>query len=163
MAIDYFVEIDGIKGESKDSKHTEQIDVLSFSWGAHQPGTFANGSGGTGGKVAMSDFSFTMQTCAATPDLMKACASGKHIAKAVLYCRKSTGDGGQAEYMTWTFSPIIISSYQTGGSSGAEIPIDSVTVNYGKVKVEYKKQVDDKGTLQTSGNFGWDLEKNAAF
>jgi|SRR6516162_7721143 type VI secretion system secreted protein Hcp len=161
MAIDYFIDIDGIKGESKDQSHQDKIDVLSFSWGAHQPGTFANGSGGTAGKVSMSDFSFTMQTCEATPKLMEACANGKHITKAMLYCRKSTGDGGQADYMTWTFSPVIISSYQTGGSSGAEIPIDSVTVNYGKVKVEYKKQVDDKGNVQTAGTFGWDLEKNA--
>jgi type VI secretion system secreted protein Hcp len=163
MAIDYFLKVDGVQGESKDAKHTNEIDVMSFSWGAHQPGTFAQGSGGTGGKVSMSDFSFTMQSCKATTELMAACASGKHIGSAILYCRKSTGDGGQQEYATWTFSPIIISSYQTGGSGGAEVPIDSVSINYGKVKVEYKMQVDDKGTLQAGTPFGWDLEKNAKF
>jgi len=163
MAVDYFMKIAGIQGESKDAKHTNEIDVLSFSWGATQPGTFAQGSGGTAGKVAMSDLSFTMQTCKATTELMAATASGKHFDQAILYCRKSTGDGGQQEYMTYTLAPIIISSYHTGGSSQAEVPIDSVSINYGKVKVEYKMQVDDKGTLQAGTPFGWDLEKNAKF
>lgn len=163
MAIDYFLKIKGIQGESKDAKHTNEIDIHSFSWGASQPGSFAHGSGGTGGKVSMSDLSFTMASCKATTQLMAACASGKHIDEAIVYCRKSTGDGGQQEYMTWTFSPIIISSYHTGGSSGAEVPIDSVSINYGKVKVEYKMQVDDKGNLQAGTPFGWDLEKNEKF
>jgi type VI secretion system secreted protein Hcp len=163
MALDYFLKIDGIQGESKDGKHNNEIDVMSFSWSAHQPGTFGQGSGGTGGKVSMSDFSFTMQHCKATTELMAACASGKHINSAILYCRKSTGDGGQQEYATWTFAPVMISSYQTGGSSGAEVPIDSVSVNYGTVKLEYKMQVDDKGTLQATTPFGWHLEKNQKF
>ncbi len=33
MAVDYFLKIDGIAGESTDDKHKEWIDVLSFSWG----------------------------------------------------------------------------------------------------------------------------------
>jgi len=163
MAVDYFLKITGVQGESKDSKHSNEIDVLSFSWGETQPGTFAHGSGGTAGKVSMADLSFTMQTSKATTELMAACASGKHFDKAILYCRKSTGDGGQQEYMTWTLEPVIVASYQTGGSGGAEIPIDSVSLNYGKVKVEYKMQVDDKGTLQAGTPFGWDQEKNAKF
>jgi type VI secretion system secreted protein Hcp len=163
MAIDYFLKFDGIQGESKDAQHTHQIDLLSFSWGATQPGSFAHGSGGTAGKVSMSDLHFTMAACKATTELMAACAAGKHVKEAILYCRKSTGAGGQQDYMTWTFSPVIISSYQTGGSHGAEVPIDSVSINYGKVKVEYKMQVDDKGTLQAGTPFGWDLEKNHKF
>ena len=97
MAIDYFLKLDGVPGESHDATHHNEIDLLSFSWGANQPGNFAQGTGGSGGKVSMSDFSFTMQSCKATTELMAACASGKHIASAILYCRKSTGDGGQQE------------------------------------------------------------------
>jgi len=163
MATDYFLKIDGIPGESKDATHTNQIDILSFSWGESQPGTFGQGQGGTAGKVSMSDFSFMMTTCKASTELMAACASGKHISEAVLYCRKATGNGGQQEYMTWTMSPVMVSSYQTGGSSGSDVPTDSCTLNYGKIKIDYKIQVDDKGTLQSTTPFGWDLEKNAKF
>jgi type VI secretion system secreted protein Hcp len=160
MAVDYFIDIDGVEGESEDSTHKKKIQVLSFSWGSHQPGTFGNGTGGTAGKASFSDFSFTMQTCKATPKLMQACASGKHLKQAILYCRKSTGDGGQQDYMTWTMKPIIVSSYNTGGSSGAEIPIDSVTLNYGAVNIEYKTQGDVQGSLTTAGTFKWDVTQN---
>jgi type VI secretion system secreted protein Hcp len=160
MAVDYFIDIDGCPGESEDSGHKDKIGVLSFSWGSTQPGTFGNGTGGTAGKASFSDFSFTMQTSKATPKLMQACASGKHIAQAVLYCRKSTGDGGQQDYMTWTMKPVIVSSYHTGGSSGAEIPVDSVSLNYGAVSVEYKTQGDTQGSLTTAGTFKWDVKQN---
>ena len=93
---------------------------------------------------------------------MKACATGQHIAKATLYCRKSTG-AKQDDYMIWTMQPVIVASYQTAGSSGAEVPVDSISLNYGKIKVEYKIQTDDKGTLATGGSFGWDLEKHGSF
>jgi hypothetical protein len=81
VAVDYFIDIDGIPGESEDAGHKDKIPVLSFSRGETQPGTFGNGTGGTAGKVSFSDFRFTMQTCKATPKLMQACASGKHIEK----------------------------------------------------------------------------------
>lgn len=162
MAVDYYLNIDGVQGESKDATHTNQIDVVSFSWGASQPGTFGHGSGGTAGKVQMSDFSFTMTSNKATTALLNACATGQHIKSAILYCRKSTGKK-QDDYMIWTMQPIIVASYQTGGSSGAEVPVDSVSLNFGKIKVEYKIQTDDKGTLATGGSFGWDLEKNNSF
>ncbi|MGH7931832.1 MAG: Hcp family type VI secretion system effector [Candidatus Binataceae bacterium] len=160
MAIDYFIKLDGIDGESEDKSHTNWIDVLSFSWGATQPGSFGHGQGGTVGKVSMSDFSFSMQTSKATPAMLKACASGKHIASAILVCRKATGDGGQMDYMTWTMKPIIVSSYQTGGSSGADIPIDSVSINYESVKIEYKTQTDTSGALSAVPSFEWNVSKN---
>jgi type VI secretion system secreted protein Hcp len=164
MASDYYLKLKGIEGESKDDKHANQIDVLSFSWGASQPGTFGQSSGGTAGKVSMSDFSFMMYFSKASTELMAACASGKHIEEGILYCRKSTGDGGQEEYMTFTFSPVIVAGFQTSGSGGgSDVPMDSVQLNYGKIKVEYKMQVDDKGTLQAGTPFGWSIEKNAKF
>ncbi|MGH7916467.1 MAG: Hcp family type VI secretion system effector, partial [Candidatus Binataceae bacterium] len=79
MAIDYFLKLDGIDGESEDQNHKNWIDVVSFGWSATQPGTFAQGQGGTAGKVSMSDLNFQMHTSKATPALMKACASGTHI------------------------------------------------------------------------------------
>jgi type VI secretion system secreted protein Hcp len=160
MAVDYFLDLDGVQGESEDAAHKDKIQVLSFSWGARQPGNFGNTAGGSAGKASFADFSFTMQTSKATPKLMQACASGKHIAKAMLYCRKSTGDGGQQDYMIWTMSPVIVSSYHSGGSSGAEIPIDSVSLNYGAVNIEYKMQGDTAGSLTTAGTFKWNITQN---
>ena len=76
MAVDVFLKIKGIPGESADSKHKGEIDVLSYSWGISQTGTMSYGGGGGAGKANFSDFSFMMRMNKATPKLMQACANG---------------------------------------------------------------------------------------
>ena len=159
-AVDYFLKLDGIEGESADSKHKGEIDIQSFSWGATQSGTFAGGGGGGAGKVAMQDFHFVMQVNKASPKLMLACANGEHIPKAVMICRKAGKE--QQEYMKWTFTDVLVSSYQTGGSGQSDIvPMDQISLNYAKVEFEYKEQKAD-GTLGGTVKAGWDLKQNKA-
>ena len=157
-AVDYFLKLDGIDGESADDKHKGEIDVASWSWGATQSGTMSGGGGGGAGKVSMQDFHFVMTVNKASPKLMLACASGQHIAKAVLTCRKAGTD--QQEYLKITFSDLLISSYQTGGSgSSSVVPSDQISLNYAKIEMEYKEQKSD-GTLGGSVKTGWDLKAN---
>ena len=89
MAFDCFLKLDGIEGESHDSKHKNEIDVQSWSWGQSQTGTHGSGGGGGAGKVSMQDFHFVMGVNKSSPKLMLACATGEHIKKAVLTCRKA--------------------------------------------------------------------------
>ena len=158
--VDYFLKIDGIDGESTDSKHKNEIDVLSWSWGETQSGAMAGGGGGGAGKVAMQDFHFVMKVNKASPKLLQACACGEHIKKAVLICRKAGKD--QQEYLKITLSDLIVSSYQTGGSSGSDIlPTDQISLNYSKIEFEYKEQKAD-GTLGGAVKGGWNLKENKA-
>ena len=155
---DYFLKIDGIDGESQDSKHKGEIDLTSWSWGASQTGTMAGGGGGGAGKVHMQDFHFTMGVNKSTPKLMLACASGQHIPKAVLTCRKAGTE--QQEFLVYTFTDILVSSYQTGGSHSTELlPVEQISLNYSKVELEYKEQKSD-GTLAGGIKAGWDVKAN---
>lgn len=158
MAVDYFLKIDGIEGESGDKKHKNEIHLESFSWGEAQSGSNSAGGGGGAGKVVMQDFHFTMHVNKASPKLFLACATGDHIKKAVLVCRKAGKE--QQEYMTWTFSDLLVASYQTGGSSGSEIPIDQVALNFTKIEVEYKPQKPD-GSLDAPIKAGYNLKENS--
>ena len=157
-AVDFFLKIDGIEGESADGKHKGEIDLESWSWGASQAGGSSFGGGGGAGKVSMQDFHFTMKVNKATPKLILACANGQHIKNALLTCRKAGGK--QEEFLQYTFHDLLISSYQTGGSGGADIvPTEQISFNYAKMKVEYKEQKSD-GTLGGVIAAGWDLKKN---
>ena len=49
MAVDMFLKMDGIKGESVDDKHKDEIDVLSWSWGMSQSGSAHMGGGAGAG------------------------------------------------------------------------------------------------------------------
>lgn len=157
-AVDYFLKIEGIEGESADAKHKGEIDLDSWSWGESQGGTMSFGGGGGAGKVQMQDFHFTMKVNKATPKLIIACASGEHIKKATLTCRKAGKE--QQEFLKYVFTDVLVSSYQTGGASnGGVIPTDQIAFNYGKMEVEYKEQKAD-GSLGGPIKSGWDLKAN---
>jgi type VI secretion system secreted protein Hcp len=156
MAVDYFLKLEGIEGESMDHKHKNEIDLLSFSWGETQTGSHAVGGGGGAGKVSMQDFHFVMKTNKASPKLLIACATGDHIKKAIMTCRKAGKE--QQEFLKYTFYDLLVSSYQTGGSSsGDEIPLDQISLNYTKVEYEYREQQAD-GTLKGPVKVGYDLK-----
>lgn len=154
--VDYFLKIKGIEGESQASGHKGEIEIESFSWGAAQQGSSAWGSGAGAGKVAMQDFHFVMRVNKASPALMLACATGEHINEALLTLRKAGKE--QQEYMKIRFSDLLVSEYQTGGSAGEVLPMDSIALNFAKVEFEYRPQKAD-GTLEGAIKSSYDLKK----
>ena len=161
MAVDYFLKIDGIAGESRDSKHKDEIELQSFSWGAHQAALQPGGGGGGGGagKVSMQDFHFVMRTNKASPKLFLACASGQHLKSAVLTARKAGKD--QQQFLVYKFTDLLVSGYQTGGTEGSDEPVDQVSFNFSKVQLEYRPQ-DPTGKLGGAVTAGWDVKANKA-
>ena len=159
MPSNYFLRIDGIPGESLDSKHKDEIEVLSWSWGETQPASVSPGGGAASGKVAMGDLQVNTQTSRASPQLLLACASGKHLKSAVLTGRKA--GKGQTEYLTFSLSDVLVSGYQTGASE-AEAPLDSIALSFSKIEVSYKQQTAD-GSLAPAIRVGWDRKTNKAF
>jgi type VI secretion system secreted protein Hcp len=157
-AVDFFLKIEGIDGESTDHKHKGEIDLESWSWGESQGGTHAAGGGGGAGKVHMQDFHFVMKVNKASPKLMLACATGEHVKKAVLTCRKAGKE--QQEYLKIEMTDVLVSSYQTGGSGhGGVVPTDQISINFAKIEWDYKEQKAD-GTLGGSVKAGYDVKSN---
>ena len=160
-AVDYFIKFDGIKGESADAKHKDEIDVESWSWGETHAGAAPSGGGGGAGKVSMQDFHFVMRLNRASPSLMKACATGQHIKMATLSGRKA--GKGQQEHLTFKFHDVLVSSVQTGGSEDTNVvPTDQVSFNFAKIEVEYKPEKAD-GSLGSAVQFRYDLKANKTF
>ena len=161
MAVaDYFLKIDGIDGESQDHKHKGEIHLESWSWGESNAGSAAHSGGGGAGKVNMQDFHFVMQINKASPKLAIACATGEHLKKAVLTCRKAGKD--QQEFFKVTMSDLIVSSFQTGGTNhGDVLPTEQISLNFSKIEWEYKEQKAD-GTLGGAVKAGWDQKQTKA-
>lgn len=145
MAVDFFLKIDGIPGESTDQKHKNEIDLTSWTWAEANSGSHGAGGGGGAGKVQMQDFSFTMNVNKASPKLFLACATGQHIKEATLVCRKAGKD--QQEYLKIKFSDLLVSSYQIG-ASGSDVPAETISFNFGKIEKSYAPQKPD-GTLDS--------------
>jgi type VI secretion system secreted protein Hcp len=135
-AVDMFLKIPGIDGESTDEKHKNEIDVLAWSWG---------GSSGPGKSVCVQDLSFTKYIDAATPGLIMNTVMGQVVPTATLVVRKA----GEmpVEYLTLTMKNVTVSSYSTGGSGGEDRLTENVTLHFETLTGSYQKQ-DPKGGMQ---------------
>jgi type VI secretion system secreted protein Hcp len=158
MAFDIFLNIDGIKGESSDAQHREEIELASFSWGVNQQGSTSAGGGGGAGKATFQDLHVVMNVNQASPQLFLACAEGRHLKTAVLTCRRG-GGRDRREFLRVTLSDVLVSSYQTSGQAEDGVPVDQVTFKYAQVKFEYWPQKAD-GSLGAPVTSGWDLKTN---
>ncbi len=159
-AVDYFLKIDGIQGESASQKHKGEIEILSWSWGETQMGVHA-GSGGAGsGKVQVGPFHFTAHSSLASPKLFLACANGQHIQKAVLTAARQV-KGKAQDYLIWTLSDVMVTSFQIGASDADALPVDAFDLDFGKIEVDYKPIKAD-GSLGAPEKAGWDVKSNKA-
>jgi type VI secretion system secreted protein Hcp len=152
-----FIKIGDIKGESKDGTHKESIDILAWSWGLSQSGTFSQGGGGGAGKVNVQDISLTKYVDSSSTALMLAACKGTHIKQATLTVRKA-GDK-PLEYIKITLDSVLVSSLSTGGSGGEDRLTENVSLNFAKFKVEYTTQADTGGKGVTS-TAAWDITAN---
>jgi type VI secretion system secreted protein Hcp len=141
-AVDMFLKIDGIEGESTDEAHMGEIEILSYKWGETSGKPHAGGGGGAG-KVSLQDMTITMAYEKSSPKLMQATNSGKSFEEVILTVRKAGGDAAREPFLTIKMTDIVISSYQTGGSAADDtVPIDTVALNFAKIDFEYQQQTD---------------------
>jgi type VI secretion system secreted protein Hcp len=157
MAADIFAKIGDIKGESLDSKHKDEVEVLSWSWGVQQSGSMAHGGGGGEGKASFNDFNFTHRVDKASAVLMKACATGEHIKEATITVRKA--GKGQQEFLIIKMSDVLITSVNPSGTGDGAFTAESVAMQMAKVDLEYKPQKQD-GSLDAGIHFKYDIKGN---
>ena len=154
MASDIFAKIGDIKGESLDSKHKDEVEVLSFSWGVTNDAAIKTGGGA--GKATFHDLSFVHAIDKASPSLLKACATGSHLKEATITHRKA--GKGQQEYLIIKMNDVIITGVSLSDSSGGA-GSENVTMAFAKVDFEYKP-LNSSGSLDAGIHFKYDIKAN---
>jgi type VI secretion system secreted protein Hcp len=155
MAVDYFLKLDAIDGESADDKHKSEIQIMSWSWGASQVSS-VSGTGGSGaGKADLSDFSIMTFFDKSTPKLFKSICAGTHIKTGTMSAIKSGSDG--KPYLKVDFKELFVSSLQISGSS--EIPTVSISFSYNEIKIDYSTQ-NEQGNVTSTGAVTYDTKAN---
>lgn len=160
MAVDQFLDIEGeIQGESKDGTHGGEIDVLAWSWGMSNSGSFHVGGGGGSGKANFQDISVTKWLDLSSPILQLYCASGDHFPSAMLTVRKA----GKLplEYLIITMHKVLITSVSSGGSGGEDRLTENITLNFEQCEVKYTQQLDT-GEAGEVKEFKWNIGANEA-
>jgi type VI secretion system secreted protein Hcp len=157
MAVDIFLKIDDVAGESKDDKHSGSIDVLAWSWGLSNAGNAHIGGGAGAGKVSVQDLSVTKYVDKGSTVLALACCNGKHFKQALLTVRKA-GEK-PLEYLKIKMEDVLISGLSTGGSGGEDRLTENVRFNFAKVTMEYAPQKQD-GSGDATVKMGWNVAGN---
>jgi len=153
--LDHFLKIDSIKGESSDSKHKDEIEVLEWSWGVTNSGTTHTGGGGGAGKSLFSDFRWEQTLDSSFVPMFLGVAEGKHFKSAVLSVRRDGKD--QQDFFKMTLSDVLINSLQTQ-TNGDSFEIRA-SLNYSKIEMSYKPQKPD-GSYGSEIKGAWDLQEN---
>lgn len=159
MAVDMFLQIEGgkVKGEAQDATHKDEIDVLAWSWGCSQSGSFHVGGGGGAGKANFQDISVTKWVDKSSPILMLYCANGDHFPDAKLTVRKAGKT--PVEYITISMKKVLVTSVSTGGSGGEDRLTENVSLNFAQCMVKYIEQKED-GSEGDKPEFKWDIAAN---
>jgi type VI secretion system secreted protein Hcp len=160
MAIDAYLQIDGIKGESADSAHQGWIELTSAHWGVTQPrSTSVSTSGGhTSGHSGHSEhrtLSLSKLADLASPVLMQHCSMGKTIPKAKLEFMRADGEGKPVKYYQIELENVMLSHMDQLMGDGGIIK-DEIGLCFSKVKWTYTQQKIAGGSSGSTAG-GWDL------
>ena len=159
MAEQWFLKIDGIVGDSTVVNHKDEIDVLSWSWGATQTGGTTGAGGGAGaGKASLQDFHFVSHISKASPKLFLSCATGTHHKTALLSGVRVGGKGASSEFLKYKLSDVVISSDQQAGNQG-DFPVEQFSLNYSKIEITFTPQTAT-GAAGTAIKAGFDVKAN---
>jgi type VI secretion system secreted protein Hcp len=141
MADDIFLKLDGVKGDSRDRDHKDEIELESFAWGVSESVVASGGGGSVVGKATVEPLVAVAPTSSASPQLMARCASGKHSKTAVISVRRAGEQG--LTYLTLTLTDVLVTGYHIDESTsdGAR---DHLTLLAAKVQFDYVK-ADPKG------------------
>jgi len=161
MAVEYYLELDGIQGESQKTGSENQIEIHSWSWGANNSSSVGFGTGSGTGKVSISSMNIMQDVDTASAKLFQKCCDGTHIANGKLHCWEAGGDNNKVEYLLYEMAEIFVDNVQWGGSGASGKPSETVSFSFNQVVITYYPQNAD-GTKGDKQQAGWNVGKNAA-
>jgi type VI secretion system secreted protein Hcp len=158
MAVDMFMKIDDVKGESLDSAHKGEIDVYSWSWGVTQTGSAGRGGSGSGvGRANVQDFTFTTKVDSAHAVLLGMTLRAKPF-KTAIFTQRKAGDK-PLEFVKITMSNGHITRVQFTKDANDEFQTVAVDLNFAQVKFDYTPQAAD-GSGGATITYGHDIAQN---
>ena len=159
MTTDMFLKLGDIKGESRDQAHRDEIDISRWGWRMTQSGSMHSGTGGGAGKVDMANIAIEKSLDKSSPNLMMACATGKHYPEARIVVRKAGGDSS-VEYLVIALKEVMVASYDTRAASTQDVLTEEISLNFARVEISYQPQKDEGGKDGGPIRFGWNIREN---
>jgi type VI secretion system secreted protein Hcp len=156
MAVDMFLKLAGIVGESQDAQHKGEIDILGWSWGVAETQAAAGG-GAAAGKPNFHQISVQKLLDLATAPLLAAVARGSHIATGTLTIVRS---GAAPEtFLVLNMKDIAIASVNMAESQTENRPTETIALIFGQIDFEYTEFLSN-GAKGATNSFKWNITTN---
>jgi type VI secretion system secreted protein Hcp len=146
-AVNMFIKIGDIRGESTDSEHKDWIDVLSYSLGA----------GITDGKRKVGSLKIEHNLDSSTPLLYKSLLTGEKMNEARLQLCK-TGGSKMECFMEYKLENAIVSKILTERTNTKDIQKEEISLEFDKITFTYTKELG--GKLKDTVSYCWDAKQN---
>ena len=151
----YFLQVEGIPGESTDSAHKDWIEAVSFT---HEISSSASTTGGgrAGGRAQVGPLVILKEIDKASPKLNVFCCNGAHIPNVVLsVCQAS---GSKPEFMRYTLGDAVVSAVSVTVDASGD-PVEEVSFAFGRIEWVYT-EIDSSGKAKGTVQGGWDVANN---
>lgn len=158
-AVDLYLKLEGVTGESKDKDHKEEMELQSWSWGVSNQGYYGQGSGGARGKGSVQEITVIKHVDKGSKELFKRCLTGEHIATGKLTAYKAAGDGKRVAYLKIELKKVYITGVNVSGSGGEIVPTESMSMNFEEFNYIYTPQKDD-GAPDGELSWGYNLAQH---
>jgi type VI secretion system secreted protein Hcp len=152
-----FLKLDGIEGESLDSVHSGEIEIINWTWENKNVVKWDQNQGGQSTRVDVGELSVTKFCDKASPTLQQNCVTGKHIRSGTITCRKNDGDQ-KVEYLVVKLTDIMISKVHWDGDGGDQSLKEQIGLSFAEFRVDYKLQ-QDTGNAGGVKGFGFNVQK----
>lgn len=146
-AVDMYLRLDGINGESQNADHKDEIDVLAWSWSISSD-VQINGGGSSASVPAIYPISITKYIDLASPKLMEQTLNGKAIPTAKLSVDRAGGTKS-TDYVEISLTNVFITSVSTGVSGGEDRLTENVSLAFETICFKYFELDELGGTAST--------------
>jgi len=144
-ALNMYMKIEGVDGEAIDpvGGHSDEIDVLAWSWGMTQSGPIGNSAGA--GKVSIQDLTITKFIDRSSTDFWEFLEEGEECStcggfEQVILTVRNAGDPNLVDYLVITLKNVRVTSVSTGGSSADDRITETIILNFAEIEMQYTPQ-----------------------
>ena len=148
-----FLHINGVSGESQDSRNMDDIIIQSMTWGLARSVDVAGGD--TDAKPTFAEFTVTKAIDKASSRLFLKAADGQTVPRVELFVYRGED---ATPYLYMDFRDVVITGFDQG--TEGESNLESVSFAYGSVKLAYRQEISD-GNYAPPVSAGWDVRSDS--
>jgi type VI secretion system secreted protein Hcp len=158
---DTFLKLADIKGESTDSKHKDEIDILSFTQSFINSFDGSVGGGGGTGKVVCGAITMMKNIDKSSPQLLKGVVTGKHFKDATISFVADNRTGATGEYYSIRLTDVLATELTQTDAQDPNRIFEKLVLNAATYEFKYTP-LNIKGSPGAAVSFKYDCRTNSA-